>query len=164
MIDLHEFDDLARSARRTGVISALAVVAVLAFLLVASFTARAENCISMVLKTAKYSVTKTARVATAWKTVLVVNPTTGVHEPQQVATAWTNETVSMGTFVGIAEVIAALKGDTAPGIAYKITQPTTIYAGAVPSVPAAASAQGWKGMCIDAIDDRLLIVRPRSGS
>ena len=129
-------------------------VVILAAAVLLATPARAENCISMVLKTAKYSMSKTARVATAWKTESVVNPTTGMHESKQVPTAWTTETVSMGTFVGIAEVIAALKNDTAPGVAYKITQPTTIYAAAVPvKVPAGS-------VCIDPIDDRLLINRP----
>lgn len=122
-------------------------------LLVASVYAHAENCIVLMLKTASYSITKTQRVATAWKTELVVNPDTGLHEEKQVPTAWANETVSMGKFYGIAEVIAALKNDKAPGIAYKVSQPATIYAGAVPDT-------ATKGICLDSVDDRLLINRP----
>ena len=123
------------------------------FLLSAALPASAENCIVLALKTAKYSVTKVQKVATAWKTELVVNPATGLHESVQVPTAWTNETVSMGTFYGIAEVMAAMKADAKPGISYKLTQPGTIYAAAIPN-----TAKG--GICLDAIDDRLLINRP----
>lgn len=141
-------------------IAVLCALALLCWAFLLSNAAHAENCISMHLKTAKYSVSKVQRVATAWRTDLVVNPTTGMHEPVQVPTAWTNETVSMGSFYGIAEVIAALKGDSSPGISYKVSQPATIYAGAVPNVSPKPNAQGWRGICLDTVDDRLLINRP----
>lgn len=128
-------------------------LAIIVLALAATLPAYAENCIVLMLKTATYSISKTQRVATAWKTELVVNPVTGLHEEKQVPTAWVNETVSMGKFYGIAEVIAALKTDKTPGIAYKITHPATVYAGAVPN-----TATG--GICLDSVDDRLLINRP----
>lgn len=113
--------------------------------------ANADNCVILTIKTAKFYLSKVQRVESAWKTELVVNPTTGMHEPKQVATAWTNETVSMGSFTGIGEVILAMRNDAKPGISYKVSQPSTLYAAAIPKPPGDAAD------CFDAFDRRLLI-------
>lgn len=143
--------DLFERNRIAAARLALLAVAVLVVMLLVVPYARADNCVILSLKTAKFYMTKTQRVATAWRTELVVNPTTGLHEEKQVPTAWTTETVSMGYFTGIGEAILAMRNDAAPGIAYKIRPPSTIYAAAIPK-PATQA-----GDCFDAFDRRLLI-------
>lgn len=134
---------------RIMIVLAVAILA-LWVLLFASY-AHADNCVVLSLKTAKFYMTKVQKVASAWKTELVVNPTTGLHEEKQVPTAWVNETVVMGYYAGIGEAILAMRADATPGISYKIRPPSTIYAAAIPKPPGDAAD------CFDAFDRRLLI-------